>query len=65
MKIQRVVLCTTKNQTSCPQLINDLAAPKNRRIGISDDFGGKIHMSGKQFSVLVAHAKAGKLDGFK
>ncbi|MGW3966639.1 hypothetical protein ACWED2_42955 [Amycolatopsis sp. NPDC005003] len=38
------------------------AAPAERRIVITDDFGQKIEMSAGQLAVLVADVKAGVLD---
>ncbi len=46
----------------CPQLFVDPAAPAERRIVLTDDFGQRVQMSADQFSSLVADAKSGKLD---
>lgn len=46
----------------CPQLFVDDAAPAERRIVITDDFGQKVQMSADQFASLVSEAKAGTLD---
>lgn len=46
----------------CPQLFVDPAAPADRRIVLTDDFGQQVQMSTDQFSSIVANAKAGKLD---
>ncbi|MGW1957141.1 hypothetical protein ACWCPI_31035 [Streptomyces sp. NPDC001920] len=47
----------------CPQLFIDPAAPAERRVVLTDDFGQRVQMSADQFSSLVADAKSGKLDG--
>lgn len=47
----------------CPQLFVDAAAPAERRVTLTDDFGQRVQMSADQFGSLVAEAKAGKLDG--
>ncbi len=46
----------------CPQLFVDPAAPNDRRVILTDDFGQRVQMSADQFSSIVADAKAGKLD---
>ncbi|WP_327327532.1 hypothetical protein OG735_37140 [Streptomyces sp. NBC_01210] len=46
----------------CPQLFVDEAAPAERRIVITDDFGQQVQMSADQFGSIVEEAKAGKLD---
>lgn len=51
-----------KCNCGCPQLFVDAAAPGDRRIVITDDFGQRIQMSADQFSSLVDEAKAGHLD---
>lgn len=47
----------------CPQLFVDPAAPADRRVVLTDDFGQRVQMSADQFSDLVSEAKAGRLDG--
>ncbi|SDM40276.1 hypothetical protein SAMN04487981_101400 [Streptomyces sp. cf386] len=47
----------------CPQLFVDPAAPAERRVVLTDDFGQRVQMSADQFSSLVEEAKSGKLDG--
>ncbi|MEW2164912.1 hypothetical protein AB0912_18260 [Streptomyces sp. NPDC007084] len=47
----------------CPQLFVDPAAPAERRVLLTDDFGQRVQMSADQFASLVEEAKAGKLDG--
>ncbi|WP_200262486.1 hypothetical protein [Streptomyces sp. HSG2] len=46
----------------CPELFVDPAAPSDRRIVLTDDFGQRVQMSADQFTNLVDDAKAGKLD---
>ncbi|WP_129802817.1 hypothetical protein [Streptomyces sp. F001] len=47
----------------CPQLFVDPAAPADRRVVLTDDFGQRVQMSADQFSNLIEDAKSGKLDG--
>jgi hypothetical protein len=47
----------------CPQLFVDPAAPAERRVVLTDDFGQRVQMSADQFASLVADAKSGTLDG--
>jgi hypothetical protein len=47
----------------CPQLFVDPAAPAERRVMLTDDFGQRVQMSTDQFASLIEQAKAGKLDG--
>ncbi|BBA95676.1 hypothetical protein RVR_629 [Actinacidiphila reveromycinica] len=51
-----------KCDCGCPQLFVDPAAPAERRVVITDDFGQRVEMSADQFADLVAEAKAGRLD---
>lgn len=51
-----------KCDCGCPQLFVDPAAPAERRVVITDDFGQRVEMSADQFADLVEEAKAGKLD---
>ncbi|MEV7595957.1 hypothetical protein AB0O91_01035 [Kitasatospora sp. NPDC089797] len=46
----------------CPELFLDPAAPAERRIRITDDFGQQIHLSAEQFADLLGQAKTGSLD---
>ncbi|MFJ2189976.1 hypothetical protein ACIOJE_18885 [Kitasatospora sp. NPDC087861] len=46
----------------CPQLFVDPAAPAEKRVRITDDFGQQVQMSEEQFRDLVAQAKSGALD---
>jgi len=47
----------------CPELYVDDAAPPERRVVITDDFGQRIEMSLGQLADLVADVRAGVLDG--
>lgn len=47
----------------CPELFVDEAAPAERRIVITDDFGQRIEMSVEQLRDLVHDVKGGVLDG--
>lgn len=46
----------------CPELFVDHAAPVERQIVITDDFGQRVEMSVDQFSSIVEAAKSGSLD---
>jgi len=46
----------------CPEVFVDDAAPAERRVIITDDFGQRVEMSLDQFGDLVEQAKAGRLD---
>jgi hypothetical protein len=46
----------------CPELFVDHAAPPERRVVITDDFGQRVQMSADQFQVLVEEARSGCLD---
>lgn len=46
----------------CPELYIDNAAPPERRIVITDDFGQRVQMSVDQLADLVGAAKSGALD---
>ncbi|MFH0515653.1 hypothetical protein ACHBTE_00535 [Streptomyces sp. M41] len=47
----------------CPELFVDPAAPADRRVVLTDDFGQRVQMSADQFTNLIEDAKSGKLDG--
>jgi hypothetical protein len=51
-----------KCDCGCPQLFIDPAAPAERRVVITDDFGQRVEMSADQFGSIIEEAKAGKLD---
>ncbi len=46
----------------CPELYVDDAAPPERRVVITDDFGQRIQMSLAQLADLVADVHRGALD---
>ncbi|RJQ76371.1 hypothetical protein D5S17_18115 [Pseudonocardiaceae bacterium YIM PH 21723] len=46
----------------CPQLFFDPAAPDDKRVVLTDDFGQRIQMSAVQFNDLVAKAAGGELN---
>ncbi|MDQ2707230.1 MAG: hypothetical protein M3Z25_06165 [Actinomycetota bacterium] len=46
----------------CPELFLNEAAPTERRIVITDDFGQRIEMSVEQLRDLVTDVKGGILD---
>ena len=46
----------------CPELYVDDAAPPDRRVVITDDFGQRIEMSREQLADLVADVRRGVLD---
>ena len=46
----------------CPELYVDPAAPPERQVIITDDFGQRVEMSVDQFRDLVESAKSGALD---
>ncbi|WP_211590477.1 hypothetical protein [Microbispora sp. H11081] len=46
----------------CPELFVDAAAPAERQVVITDDFGQKVEMSLDQLGSLVEAAKTGALD---
>lgn len=47
----------------CPELFVNEAAPVEKRIVITDDFGQRIEMSVEQLRDLVHDVKGGVLDG--
>ncbi|MCX6467292.1 MAG: hypothetical protein NTW05_27470 [Pseudonocardiales bacterium] len=46
----------------CPELYVDDAAPEEKRVVITDDFGQRIQMSVAQLADLVADVRRGVLD---
>lgn len=46
----------------CPELYVDDAAPEEKRVVITDDFGQRIQMSVGQLADLVADVRRGVLD---
>ncbi|WP_327287907.1 hypothetical protein [Streptomyces sp. NBC_01198] len=61
-KLEPLATFCGKCDCGCPQLFVDPAAPAERRVVITDDFGQRVEMSADQFADLVEEAKAGKLD---
>jgi hypothetical protein len=46
----------------CPELFVDQAAPEERQVMITDDFGQRVEMSLHQFGSFLEAAKSGDLD---
>ncbi|MDQ1498493.1 MAG: hypothetical protein QOD57_1332 [Actinomycetota bacterium] len=46
----------------CPELFLEPAAPDERRVVLTDDFGQRIQMSLDQWRTIVDTAKSGALD---
>ncbi|GAA4061920.1 hypothetical protein ACIBH1_04125 [Nonomuraea sp. NPDC050663] len=46
----------------CPELFFDPAAPEEKQVVITDDFGQRVEMSLDQFGSIVELAKNGSLD---
>jgi hypothetical protein len=46
----------------CPELFLEPAAPDERRVVLTDDFGQRIQMSLDQLRVIVEQARSGALD---
>ncbi len=60
--LQHVATFCGQCNCGCPELYVDPAAPEERRIVITDDFGQRIQMSVAQLRVIVDDARAGVLD---
>jgi hypothetical protein len=60
--LRHVTTFCGKCSCGCPELFVDEAAPPERRIVITDDFGQRIEMSRDQLDDLVAQAKSGAFD---
>jgi hypothetical protein len=60
--VTRLALLCGQCNCGCPELLCDSAAPPERRIVITDDFGQRVQMSAEQFQVLVEEARSGRLD---
>ena len=60
--LTRLVLLCGQCNCGCPELLVDHAAPPERRIVITDDFGQRVQMSADQFLVLIEEARSGRLD---
>lgn len=60
--LQHVATFCGQCSCGCPELYLDPAAPDERRVVITDDFGQRIQMSLGQLGDLVADARNGVLD---
>ncbi len=60
--LQHVATFCGQCSCGCPELYLDPAAPEERRVVITDDFGQRIQMSLGQLADLVADARNGVLD---
>jgi hypothetical protein len=60
--LARLALLCGQCNCGCPELLYDSAAPPERRIVITDDFGQRVTMSAEQFQVLIEEARSGRLD---
>jgi hypothetical protein len=60
--LTRLALLCGQCNCGCPELLYDHAAPPERRVVITDDFGQRVTMSVEQFQVLVEEARSGHLD---
>ena len=60
--LQHVATFCGQCNCGCPELYVDPAAPEERRIVITDDFGQRIQMSVEQLRAIVDDARAGVLD---
>jgi hypothetical protein len=63
-RLQHVTTFCGQCNCGCPELYVDDAAPAERRIVVTDDFGQRIEMSVEQLEVLVQDIKTGVLDQF-
>lgn len=55
------VFCGNCN-CGCPTVYVDSAAPEDRRVVVTDDFGQRVQMSAEQFADLIEQARVGSLD---
>ena len=60
--LQHIATFCGQCNCGCPELYLDPAAPEERRVVITDDFGQRIQMSLGQLADLVADARNGVLD---
>ena len=60
--LQHVTTFCGQCSCGCPELFVDPAADDDRRVVITDDFGGSIRMSHAQLAVIVDDARRGVLD---
>jgi len=61
-RLSRIALLCGQCSCGCPELLVDHAAPPERRIVITDDFGQRAQMSEDQLRVLIEEARSGRLD---
>ena len=61
-RFTRLALLCGQCSCGCPELFADHAAPPERKIVITDDFGQRVQMSADQFAVLIEEARSGRLD---
>ncbi len=62
MKSHITTLCPTCGPDCCPVISVDDDLPKEKQIEISDDFGGKVHMSRDQLKAFVDQAISGQIN---
>jgi hypothetical protein len=60
--LRHVATFCGKCSCGCPELLIDEAAPPERRVVVTDDFGQRIQMSLGQLHDLVDDVKSGVLD---
>lgn len=60
--LQHVTTFCGNFDCGCPELFLDDAAPPERRVVLTDDFGQRVQMSLAQLKVLVEDVKGGSLD---
>ena len=60
--LTRLVLLCGQCNCGCPELLVDHAAPPERRVVITDDFGQRVQMSVDQLRVLIDEARSRRLD---
>jgi hypothetical protein len=60
--LERIATFCGQCDCGCPELWVDHAAPVERRVVITDDFGQRVELSLRQLSDLVADVKDGVLD---
>ena len=60
--ITRIAVLCGQCSCGCPEFRVDHAAPPERRIVITDDFGQRVQMSADQFQVLIEEARSGRLE---
>jgi hypothetical protein len=60
-RLTRLALLCGQCSCGCPELLVDRAAPPERRIVITDDFGQRVQMSEDQLRVFIEEARSGRL----